>query len=115
MKRITSTVLAIALALPGAAVLAQQKMDDMKSMDMGKKPTTGAQAAHKTKATVKKVDVKAGSVTLAHEPVASLNWPSMTMGFKVKDSALLNKLTEGKRVDVEFVQEGKDYVIQSVQ
>ena len=29
---------------------------------------------------------------------------------KVKDSALLNKLTEGKRVDVEFVQEGKDYV-----
>ncbi len=37
------------------------------------------------------------------------------MGFKVKDSALLNKLTEGKRVEVEFVQEGKDYVIQSVQ
>lgn len=73
----------------------------------------GAQAVHKTKATVKKVDAKAGSVTLAHEPVASLNWPAMTMGFKVKDSALLSKLTEGKRVDVEFVQEGKDYVIQS--
>ena len=115
MKRITSTVLAIAMALSGAAVLAQKKMDDMKGMDMGKKPATGAQPVHKTKATVKKVDAKAGSVTLAHEPVASLNWPSMTMGFKVKESALLNKLTEGKRVDVEFVQEGKDYVIQSVQ
>ena len=47
--------------------------------------------------------------------MASLNWPSMTMGFKVKDSALLSKLSEGKRVDVEFVQEGKAYVIQSVQ
>ena len=116
MKRIiTTTGLAIAIALPGAAALAQQKMDDMKGMDMGKKPATGAQPVHKTKATVKKVDAKAGSVTLAHEPVASLNWPSMTMGLKVKDSALLNKLTEGKRVEVEFVQEGKDYVIQSVQ
>ena len=116
MKRIiTTTGLAIAIALPGAAALAQKKMDDMKGMDMGKKPATGAQAVHKTKATVKNVDAKAGSVTLAHEPVASLNWPSMTMGFKVKDGALLNKLTEGKRVDVEFVQKGNDYVIQSVQ
>ncbi|CAN7400229.1 copper-binding protein [Acidovorax sp. LjRoot118] len=116
MKRIiTTTGLAIAIALPGAAALAQKKMDDMKGMDMGKKPAAGAQAVHKTKAIVKKVDAKAGRVTLAHEPVASLNWPSMTMGFKVKESALLNKLTEGKRVEVEFVQEGKDYVIQSVQ
>ena len=108
MNQITTIVLAMAIALPGAAALAQQKMDDMKSVDMGKKPATGAQSVHKTKATVKKVDAKAGSVTLAHEPVASLNWPSMTMGFKVKDSALLNKLTEGKRDEVEFVQEGKD-------
>ena len=116
MKRlITTAVVAVATALPGPAALAQQKMDDMKGMDMGKKPAAGAQAVHKTKATVKKVDAKAGSVTLAHEPVASLNSPAMTMGFKVKDSALLSKLTEGKRVDVEFVQEGKDYVIQSVQ
>jgi len=84
-----------AIVLPGAAALAQQKMDDMKGMDMGKKPAANAQAVHKTKATVKKVDAKAGSVTLAHEPVASLNWPAMTMGFKVKDSALMNKLTEG--------------------
>ena len=115
MKQIiTTTIAAVAIVLPGAAALAQQKMDDMKGMDMGKKPAANAQAVHKTKATVKKVDAKAGSVTLAHEPVASLNWPAMTMGFRVKDSALLSELTEGKRVEVEFVQDGKDYVIQSV-
>ena len=115
MKRITTIVLAVAIALPGAVALAQQKMDDTKGMEMGKKPAAGAQAVHKTKATVKKIDAKSGSVTLAHEPVPSLNWPSMTMGFKVKDSALLSKLNEGKRVEVEFVQKGNDYVIQSVQ
>ena len=65
MKRITATItLAIAIALPGATASAQQKMDDMKGMDMGKKPAAEAQAVHKTKATVKKVDAKSGSVTL---------------------------------------------------
>lgn len=53
-------------------------------------------------------------MTLAHDPVASLNWPAMTMSFKVKDKGLLPKLVAGKRVDVEFVQEGEDYVVKSV-
>ncbi len=38
----------------------------------------------------------------------------MTMGFKVADKSLLDKLTEGKKVEVEFKQMGKDYVITSV-
>ncbi len=42
------------------------------------------------------------------KPVKSLNWP-MTMGFKVTDRTLLDKLTEGKTVEVEFEQAGKDY------
>ena len=46
MKRlITTAVVAVATALPGPAALAQQKMDDMKGMDMGKKPAAGAQAS----------------------------------------------------------------------
>ena len=36
------------------------------------------------------------------KPVKSLNWP-MTMGFKVTDRTLLDKLTEGKTVEVEAV------------
>jgi Cu(I)/Ag(I) efflux system protein CusF len=47
--------------------------------------------------------------------VGSLDWPAMTMGFKVKDKALMEKLGDGKKVDVEFKKEGKDYVITSVQ
>jgi len=63
---------------------------------------------------VKKVDPKAGTVTLAHDPVKSLNWSAMTMGFTVKDKALLDKLQPGKKVEFEFVQQGKDYVITTV-
>ena len=40
-----------------------------------------------------------------------MNWPAMSMTFKVKDKAMLDRLGAGKKVDVEFVQEGKDYVI----
>ena len=63
---------------------------------------------------VKKVDPRAGTVTLAHEPVKSMKWPSMTMAFQVKDKAVLDKLGEGKKVEFEFEQRGKDYVITNV-
>ena len=87
---------------------------DTKGMDMGKKPSAGAQAAHKATGVVKKVDPKTGTVTLAHDPVKSLNWPAMTMGFTVKDKALLDKLAVDKKVEFEFVQQGKENVITGV-
>ncbi|ROZ78259.1 copper-binding protein [Ramlibacter sp. WS9] len=111
----SALVLAMVLGVAtSGGALAQQKMDDMKGMDMAKKSAAGATATHQTKATVKKVDAKAGNVTLAHEPVPSLNWPSMTMAFKVKEKKLMDKFSEGKSVEVEFVKDGNDYVVKSV-
>ena len=89
-------------------------MGDMGNMAMGTKPEAGAKGAHKASATVKKLDAKAGVVTLSHGPVATLNWPAMTMTFKVKDKSLLPKLAEGKKVDVELTKDGEDYVVTSV-
>ena len=83
-------------------------------MDTASKPIAGTQAAHTATGVVKKVDAKTGTVTLAHDPVKSLNWSAMTMGFTVKDKMLLDKLAVGKKVEFEFVQQGKDYVITSV-
>jgi Cu(I)/Ag(I) efflux system protein CusF len=65
-------------------------------------------------AVVKAVDRAGGKVTLAHEPVKSLNWPAMTMKFSVKDKALFDKLAVGKKVEIEFVQQGSDYVVTGV-
>ncbi len=101
-------------APPPAGVVAQQNMGDMKGMDMTKKPAASSEQKHKGVGTVKQVDPKAGIVTLAHEPVKSMNWPSMTMGFKVKDKMLFDKLAQGKKVEFEFVQEGQDYIVTSV-
>lgn len=107
-------IIVAASSFAAAGAFAQQKMDDMKGMDMGAKSTANAMQLHKAKATVKKVDAKSGMVTLAHAPVASLNWPAMTMNFRVKDKMLLSKLSDGKKVDVEFVKDGDDYVVTEV-
>ena len=47
---------------------------------------------------VKKIDAKTGSVTIAHDPIKALNWPAMTMPFKVADKALLAKVKVGAKV-----------------
>src|SRR5688572_2840228 len=84
------------------------EMKDMSPSEMGKDSKKGK---HVAKGTVKSVDAKAGTVTLDHEPVKSMSWPAMTMTFKVQGKAVMDKLSQGKKVDVEFEQRGKDYVI----
>lgn len=94
---------------------------DMKGMDMdkckemmGSSDKASKDTVHKTSAVVKKADPEKGTVTLSHEPVATLSWPAMTMAFKVKDKALFDKLGTGKNVNVEFVKDGSNYVVTSV-
>jgi len=106
-----SLVLALSIAVPAVS---HAQAGGTKGTDMSKKPVAETQAAHKATGVVKKVDPKSGSVTLAHDPVKSLNWPAMTMGFQVKDKALLDKLQPGKKIEFEFVQQGKDYVVTAV-
>lgn len=113
MKKLTTTLILAAL-LPTSVAFAQQKMDDMKPMDKAKKPVAKAQMTHKAVGVVKKIDPKAGVVTLAHQAVNSLNWPPMTMGFLVKDKMLLDKLTVGKTVNFEFMQDTKGYTVTAV-
>ncbi len=66
----------------------------------------GVQAAEYTKAIVKKIDAKAKKVTLDHEDLKNLDMPAMTMVFRVRDDALLEKLKEG--ATIEFVAERVD-------
>ncbi|SEO20366.1 Cu and Ag efflux protein CusF [Pseudorhodobacter antarcticus] len=53
-----------------------------------------------TKGTIKKLDAKAGKVTIIHEALVDLEMPAMTMVFRA-DKDMMAKMTEGK--DVEFL------------
>ncbi|NWG32463.1 MAG: efflux RND transporter periplasmic adaptor subunit [Rhodocyclaceae bacterium] len=45
-----------------------------------------------------------GTLTISHEPIASLGWPKMTMGFVPANAALVDKLKPGTPVAFEFVE-----------
>jgi Cu(I)/Ag(I) efflux system protein CusF len=113
IKTLAVATAVLALALPTAG-LAQSKMDGMKGMPMDKMASDAKGTVHKAKGTVRKVDAKASVVTLDHGPVPTLNWPAMSMGFKVADKAIPGKLAEGQTVELEFVQTGKDHVLTAV-
>lgn len=107
MKFTQTLILILAFSAPGLATAQSGGTSD--------KPAASSEATtHKTTAVVKAVDPASGKVKLAHEPVKSLNWPAMTMNFSVKDPALFDKLTVGKKVEVEFVQQGSASVITGV-
>lgn len=79
---------------------------DMKGMNMEAAPAT-----HSGTGTVKKIDAAKGVVTLAHGPIASLQWPAMTMSFELKDAALAKGIKVGDAVDFELVRSQDSYVI----
>ena len=120
MKRliVLSAVLALSVAMIPLSHAQGMGGMDMKDMDMGKDKKGGDKKAgskiHKGVGTVKKVDAAASTVTIAHGPIKSMNWPAMNMTFAVKDKALLDKFSQDKKVEFEFVQQGSDYVITSM-
>ena len=67
---------------------------------------------HKATGVITRVDKD--KVTIKHEPVPSINWPGMTMAFLVKDKALMEKMKKGQKIDFEFAQQGRDYVVTGV-
>jgi Cu(I)/Ag(I) efflux system periplasmic protein CusF len=96
MKAFRTLLVAVLFAVPYASIYAQTS------------------STHQATGVVKSVDPAKNAVVLAHDPVESLKWPAMTMGFTVNDKALLGKLQPGRKIEFEFVQQGRNYVITSV-
>ncbi len=112
---IASIAVTATLALQSGAVFAQPANTKDEHAQHHMPADAKAQTkSYKASGVVKKVDAAKGNVTLAHGPVAELKWPAMTMGFTVKDKALLEKLAVGKKIDFEFVEQGKSYVVTAI-
>lgn len=63
---------------------------------------------------VRKADIKNGIVTIFHQPIAALMWPSMTMPFVVGDKTMFGRLKVGERVEFEFAWDNRNAVITSI-
>ena len=107
MNRILqSTLIAfgIAISLPAIA-------DDMAGMDMGAKAKKTAHGV----GVIKAIDAKQGTITLEHQPIKEMNWPAMTMAFKVSDSKLLSGHTAGEKVAFELRGSDPSPLVTSIQ
>ena len=51
-----------------------------------------------TDGVIKKLDLAAGKVTIAHGEIVNLKMPPLTMSFKAKDPAMLKPWKEGDKV-----------------
>jgi Cu/Ag efflux protein CusF len=78
-------------------------------------PAGPVAVGHKGQGTVDSVDAKGGTVSLNHQPIASLKWPAMTMEFKAANPSLLQDLKPGMPVAFEFVErQPGEWVVTSI-
>ena len=83
--------------MPGAP-----DMSGMSGMPADKHTTM---SSHKGQGSINKIDIAAGAVNLTHGPIKSLGWMGMTMDFKVKNKAHLDKIKVGMKVNFEISKE----------
>jgi Cu(I)/Ag(I) efflux system membrane fusion protein len=67
---------------------------------------TKSSVSHQAVGTLEAIDVKNGTVTVTHAPVASLSWPAMTMDFILANPGLVAKFKAGAPITIEFVERG---------
>ena len=60
---------------------------------------------------VVKVDRANATVKINHGPIPALDWPRMTMPFRLKEIALAEQVKEGDVVEFFLEKSGSDYII----
>lgn len=77
---------------------AAAEMDAMSTSATGEKSATA-------RGVISAIDAEGGKITIEHEPIASLEWPAMTMGFAASP-ALIDQAKVGDRVEFDLVVTG---------
>lgn len=74
-----------------------------------------AAAADFASGEVRKVYPDAGQILLKHGEIKSLDMPPMSMVFKVRDKALLDRVKAGDKVRFKAAQIGGEYTVTEIQ
>ena len=99
-------VLGITLAIGSGMAHAATQDHDMSQHQMPMQVASN-DAIHEGVGVLKAVNAKAGKVQIAHEAIATLGWPPMTMWFTARDP-LPQKIKVGDAVRFELMQGPKN-------
>ena len=64
---------------------------------------------------VRAIDARNNRITIAHEPIPALGWPSMTMAFELHSADLLTGVTVGNRVTFTLVNHNGQPMVSALQ
>lgn len=62
-------------------------------------------------AVVQAIDKANARIKLTHDPIAALNWPKLTLFFRLKDRALADRVKQGDRVGFSLERQDSGFVI----
>lgn len=102
------TLAATLLAMPVFAATAQMA-PNMPGMQHDAKPADAQGIG-----VVKAIDTANGTITLQHEAIASIQWPAMTMTFKVASPDLLKTVKVGDKVQFGLHPDGMNSTVTSI-
>ena len=115
MKAILLTA-SLLTALSAGAHAQGMNQDAMGKMGAAPAATTEAGTASMTDGIVTKIDKAAGTITLQHAEVKAVGMPAMTMAYKAKDPALLDKVAPGDKVRFSLEQQAdKKYDVDAIE
>lgn len=115
MKILATALLASSL-LPGGAQAQTGAQHDMGSMVMEVTSKTDAICSvNMVDAEVRKIDKDTKKITLKHGDIKNLGMPNMTMVFRVKDPAMLDKVQVGDKVRFKAEMPGGALLITELQ
>lgn len=97
MTRRIHSLLIITLATAGFSTTSMAQMDHSGHAAMAAKPASAAVASVMGEGLVKKIDKSKGTVTLVHGALPN-GMPPMTMAYRVKDTAWLDKMQVGQKI-----------------
>jgi Cu(I)/Ag(I) efflux system protein CusF len=64
---------------------------------------------------VRAIDLRNNRITIAHEPIPALGWPSMTMAFPLHSAELLTGVAVGNRVNFTLVNHDGQPMVSALQ
>jgi len=108
----TRNSILMAVSMLGAALAFQAAADDKHHpQSETKSVAASASSAALNDGEVRKIDRAAGKVTIKHGPMPKLDMPAMTMAYRVKDKAMLDKLKPGDKIRFEAEGVGGTFTV----
>ncbi|MHB9119686.1 MAG: copper-binding protein [Burkholderiales bacterium] len=100
MKTIQTLALAVVFSLPLAANAAENGNMGHEMPGMGQAGMTSHHGVMSS-GEIKEIDKAAGKITIKHGPLENLGMPGMTMVFRAKDPAMLDRVKVGDKIKFE--------------